>query len=79
MGPFSSIRAPFGGSLLRYRNHFSSTNGLEDSFLSTWSFSTEFASAQSAYLRCSWLNSNSISSSHFTSGAFIAPDFDFHS
>ena len=22
MGPFSSIRAPFGGSLLRYRNHF---------------------------------------------------------
>ena len=21
MGPFSSIRAPFGGSLLRYRNH----------------------------------------------------------
>ena len=22
MGPFSSIRAPFGGSLLRYRNHY---------------------------------------------------------
>ncbi len=29
MGPFSSIRAPFGGSLLRYRNQVDSESKIE--------------------------------------------------